>query len=158
MARNLIQPIRITTPRISAIRFTPPKRERVPAKKLNELKEKSKGKCMRCKTSLRGFTPHVHHMNMKATDNKMTNLKLVCPTCHAKYHKEKTKIVTGRTLMGDRTYKVVKRKTKTRKVRVGTDLLGNPKYKTIKGTSKRKKVKIKAKKKKISRNPWKIDF
>jgi len=47
----------------------------------------SGAKCQKCKRSLKGLKPHIHHKNGNPKDNKPSNLILVCPNCHSKLHR-----------------------------------------------------------------------
>jgi len=47
---------------------------------------RSKGKCEKCKTSLQGLKPDIHHKNMNPSDNRKANLIVLCPNCHRKIH------------------------------------------------------------------------
>ena len=53
---------------------------------------RAKGKCERCKNSLKGLKPHIHHKDKNPKNNKKGNLVLLCPNCHSKKHlKDKQK-------------------------------------------------------------------
>jgi len=54
---------------------------------------------------------------MRPTDNRPSNLELLCPTCHAIKHKEKVKTVVGYTIFGEKRQRVSKRKPKKVKSR-----------------------------------------
>ena len=72
---------------------TKSKRKKVPQSLRTKLLVRSKGKCERCNRSLKGLTPHLHHINGDNRDNKMSNLLVLCPNCHSKtrtYKKPKT--------------------------------------------------------------------
>ncbi|MFH0701121.1 MAG: HNH endonuclease signature motif containing protein [Candidatus Woesearchaeota archaeon] len=54
----------------------------------------SGSKCQKCKCLLKGLKPHMHHKNGNHSDNRSSNILLVCPNCHSKLHrnmKPKTK-------------------------------------------------------------------
>ena len=152
MSYSLLGTPRRKSTKSDPYRLVPLKREPVSAKLKNELKAKVKGYCMRCKTPLRGFTPHVHHLNMKPRDNRISNLTLICPTCHAKYHREKSKVVVSRGLFGETKHKVITRDQKKRRKKVGYSLLGEPMYKYKKKSSQKKKKLKNTKKKKTRSN------
>lgn len=54
--------------------------------------------CERC-----GFAIHeileIHHKNRNRSDNRLENLELVCPNCHAKEHVLKGKTRRGRIVV-----------------------------------------------------------
>lgn len=161
MANDLFGTTKRKSSKSDIFRLTPLKREPISAKIRNELKAKAKGKCMRCKTPLKGFTPHVHHLNMKPKDNRISNLTMICPTCHAKYHKEKSKVVVSRGFLGETKHKVITRDQKNRRKKVGYTLMGEPEYKYKKKTKPKKTSKTKkktVKKKKTKRSSSMFDF
>ena len=47
---------------------------------------RSNGKCEKCKTSLKGLTPDIHHKNLDPSDHRKVNLIVICPNCHRKIH------------------------------------------------------------------------
>lgn len=55
----------------------------------NELLVRSKGKCQICKISLKGMKPDIHHKNQDPSDNKISNLMVLCRNCHSKMHYNK---------------------------------------------------------------------
>ena len=78
-----------------AIFGTPKKtRKNVPQSVRTKILVRSEGKCERCNKSLKGLTPHLHHIDGDKRNNKMPNLTVLCPDCHSKtptYKKPKTK-------------------------------------------------------------------
>ena len=58
----------------------------VPISLQKEIFIRSKGKCERCKKSLKGLKPHIHHKDKSPKNNKKSNLILLCPNCHSKQH------------------------------------------------------------------------
>lgn len=52
----------------------------------NELLVRSKGKCQKCKIPLKGIKQVIHHKNQDPSDNKISNLMVLCPNCHSKMH------------------------------------------------------------------------
>ena len=55
----------------------------------------SGAKCQKCKHSLKGLKPHIHHKNGNPKDNRPSNLILVCPNCHSKLHRNMKKTKNG---------------------------------------------------------------
>ena len=45
-----------------------------------------KGKCERCGKKLGSVKPNIHHKNCKPSDNRESNLIVLCPSCHSKRH------------------------------------------------------------------------
>lgn len=52
----------------------------------HELLVRSKGKCQKCRISLKGMKPDIHHKNRDPSDNKISNLMVLCRNCHSKMH------------------------------------------------------------------------
>jgi 5-methylcytosine-specific restriction endonuclease McrA len=50
---------------------------------------RSKGRCQRCRRDLDGLKPHIHHRNGNPSDNRASNLIVLCPNCHSKEHFKK---------------------------------------------------------------------
>jgi len=74
--------------------FNPkPNKKRVPVKNSTkiDLMAKSGGKCSKCRCSLVGITPHVHHKDGKRYNNDDSNLIILCPNCHSATHKKMQK-------------------------------------------------------------------
>jgi 5-methylcytosine-specific restriction endonuclease McrA len=63
-----------------------PKRIPVGQSQRTKLLVRSKGKCEKCHRSLDGIKPHIHHKDGDPKNNKMTNLKVLCPNCHSSAH------------------------------------------------------------------------
>lgn len=61
-------------------------RAAVPISTQKEIFIRAKGKCERCKKPLKGLKPHIHHKDKKPSNNKKSNLILLCPNCHSKKH------------------------------------------------------------------------
>jgi len=47
---------------------------------------RTNGKCEKCKTSLKGLIPDIHHKNLDPSDHRKVNLIVICPNCHRKLH------------------------------------------------------------------------
>tara|TARA_B100001971_G_C18211448_1_gene550969 strand:+ start:677 stop:1027 length:351 start_codon:yes stop_codon:yes gene_type:complete len=60
-------------------------RIRIPAKRRHEVEDKYKKKCAVCKRSPPP-TLQIHHINQKNSDNRLSNLKLLCPNHHYTLH------------------------------------------------------------------------
>ncbi|MFA5020338.1 MAG: HNH endonuclease [Candidatus Pacearchaeota archaeon] len=95
-------------------------REPVSAKKRRQLMERAKNKC-EWKGCNHNKHLQVHHLNMKNDDNRISNLKILCPNHHADIHdKFKRKVkrdVLGRVIHGRVVENKLKDKTKKRKRR-----------------------------------------
>jgi 5-methylcytosine-specific restriction endonuclease McrA len=63
-----------------------PKRIPVGQHMRTKLLVRSKGKCEKCLRSLDGVKPHIHHKDGDPKNNKMSNLKVLCPNCHSNVH------------------------------------------------------------------------
>lgn len=64
------------------------KRKQVSKGSTKDIYVRAGGKCERCKLSLRGLRGHIHHKNRKPSDNRLSNLILLCPNCHSEIHKK----------------------------------------------------------------------
>ena len=69
------------------------KRKPIPMGMQKELLVGCKGKCKKCKTSLKGLKPDIHHKNLDPSDNRKANLIVLCPNCHRKAHHKDGKAV-----------------------------------------------------------------
>jgi hypothetical protein len=58
----------------------------VPIKTQKQLFIRCEGNCEKCEDSLRGLTAHIHHKNGDPSDNRMSNLIVLCPNCHGRIH------------------------------------------------------------------------
>jgi 5-methylcytosine-specific restriction endonuclease McrA len=95
------------------------KRKPVGYGKRGDVLIRAKGRCERCGMNLQGIRPHIHHKNGKPSDNKLSNLIVLCPNCHSTMHVWKTKTVYD-GIMGPRKKRVLvtkKSRTKKRKLR-----------------------------------------
>ena len=63
-----------------------PKRIPVRQSMKTKLLVRSKGKCEKCHQSLEGIKPHIHHKDGNPKNNKISNLKVLCPNCHSSAH------------------------------------------------------------------------
>ncbi len=81
-----------------------PKRIPVGQSMRTKLLVRSKGKCEKCHISLEGIKPHVHHKDGNPKNNKISNLKILCPNCHSNAHdkpiKKKPKDEVANLLFG----------------------------------------------------------
>ena len=59
------------------------KRKATPQSIKNKVWVRSKGKCERCRKSLKNVTPHFHHKNGNPQNNKLSNMQVLCPNCHS---------------------------------------------------------------------------
>ena len=90
-------------------------REPVPAKIKNSVKERAKNTC-----EYRGCNHksnlQFHHKNMKNSDNRLSNIELLCPNDHAKRHDQKRRIVVSENIFtGEKKTRLVKKTKKTTK-------------------------------------------
>jgi 5-methylcytosine-specific restriction endonuclease McrA len=69
-----------------------PRKEPIPRSLRTELLLRCKGKCEKCGLDFHkeGIRPHFHHKDGNPKNNKPSNLIVVCPNCHSKFHKWKT--------------------------------------------------------------------
>ena len=101
-------------------------REPLPAKKKKQALEKAKNTCQwpRCNVKNSYVKLQFHHINMKNDDNRLSNIKVLCPTHHQLIHQKIKRIVekdiTGREVKS--RIKKVKPKKKTKKKRNKTPL------------------------------------
>lgn len=75
---------------------TKPKKRRKPVSQSARTKVlvRSKGKCECCGINLDNVKPHIHHKDGNPRNNKLSNLRVLCPNCHSRKHdklKKKTK-------------------------------------------------------------------
>jgi|YelNatPaOPRAMG01_1025707.scaffolds.fasta_scaffold236495_1 5-methylcytosine-specific restriction endonuclease McrA len=99
-----------------------PRKEPIPRSLRTELLLRCKGKCEECGLDFHkeGIRPHFHHKDGNPKNNKPSNLIVVCPNCHSKFHKWKTVkeedlfgfVIKKRKLVA---IKPEKRKTSTKK-------------------------------------------
>jgi len=68
-------------------------RERIPAKLRKQALEKSKNTCQypKCKITSKYVTLQAHHINLKNDNNRLSNIKILCPTHHAIVHYKQSK-------------------------------------------------------------------
>jgi hypothetical protein len=68
-------------------------RERIPAKLRKQALEKAKNICQypKCKISSKYVVLQAHHRNLKNDNNRLSNIKMLCPTHHAKVHHKQSK-------------------------------------------------------------------
>ena len=66
-----------------------PIREPISIKLRKKVLERAKGKCEKCrKIKNSDVRLNFHHKNMINDDNRLSNIRALCPNCHAKVHKE----------------------------------------------------------------------
>lgn len=58
---------------------------------------RSRGKCEKCKTSLEGLKPDIHHKNSDPSNNEKRNLIVLCPNCHRRAHYKENNTETKNT-------------------------------------------------------------
>lgn len=131
----VIKPIRIKQPKIIGFGKAS-SREPLPAKKKNAVRERAKNTCeyRGCKHK---ENLQFHHKNMKNSDNRISNIELLCPNHHMKRHSEKfRKNVSEDWLTGEKKTRLVKKpkkkttkKTTTKKRTNKNDQFGFPKVK-----------------------------
>lgn len=101
------------------------RRESIPRSLRTELLLRCKGKCEDCRLDFykKGVKPHFHHKDGNPKNNKPSNIIVLCPNCHSKYHKwkviEEENIfgfaVKRRKLVAVKPVKTKKSKKKSRK-------------------------------------------
>jgi len=64
------------------------KREPLTSTIRNEVLSKQKQRCGRCRHTF-GSVKHFHHKNGDRSDNRVSNIVALCPTCHSEIHHEK---------------------------------------------------------------------
>ncbi|MEK6977672.1 MAG: hypothetical protein AABX40_04635 [Candidatus Hydrothermarchaeota archaeon] len=92
-------------------------REPVPAKVKNTVKKRAKNTC-----EYRGCNHksnlQFHHKNMKNSDNRVSNIELLCPNHHAKRTEKKRRIVVSKNMItGEKITRLVKRNPKNKKAK-----------------------------------------
>ena len=108
---------KIKRPKSNSIFSKASSRERVPAKKKDAVRERARNTCefrgCNHKTNL-----HFHHKNMKADDNRVSNLELICPNHHAVRHTKKIrKVVYEDRMMGVKKTRLTKKTNKKKKAK-----------------------------------------
>jgi 5-methylcytosine-specific restriction endonuclease McrA len=89
-----------------------PERKRTPVTQSTRTKAlmRSKGKCEKCRKHITGgVKPHIHHKDGDPTNNRLSNLKVLCPNCHSAAHdkpirRKNTSNDNGFSLFGDRPF------------------------------------------------------
>ena len=76
----------------------PSSREPIPAEMKNKVRERAGNKCEVCHKKF--VTLEFHHINMKNSDNHLSNLQLLCPNHHRLKHLKKRRVVTSRDGLG----------------------------------------------------------
>lgn len=68
-----------------------PRRESIPQSLRTKLLLKCRGKCEICGLDFDsdGVKPQIHHKDGDPSNNRLSNLIVVCPNCHSKLHKWK---------------------------------------------------------------------
>lgn len=87
-------------------------RESLPADKKRKVRERAKNTCeyRGCKHK---ENLQFHHKNMKNSDNRLSNIELLCPNHHMKRHSQKIRKTTGRDwVTGEKTTRLVKKPKK----------------------------------------------
>jgi len=88
-------------------------REPIPADRRKRVKERAESKCEVCHEKPYRVTLEFHHKNMKNSDNRLSNLQLLCPTHHRQKHaRARRKVYRDR--LGRKYYsRLVKKRPKT---------------------------------------------
>ena len=135
---------KISLPKFKGLNYRVSSREPLPAKVKNAVRERANNTCeyrgCKYKENLQ-----FHHKNMRNSDNRVSNIELLCPNHHSKRHNEKIRKIVGRDyLTGEKITRLVKKpKKKTTKRKV-----------VKKKTTKRKTTSRKRK----PRNPYGLWF
>ncbi len=53
---------------------------------LRELYSRSGGECEECGESFKGLKSHIHHKDRDSSNNEESNLIILCPNCHSRWH------------------------------------------------------------------------
>jgi len=71
-------------------------RKGVPISLQKEALARARHKCQSCHKQLRAVW-HIHHRDGNPNNNRLSNLRVLCPTCHAEEeHKKRIKKRTGK--------------------------------------------------------------
>jgi len=89
-------------------------REPVPARIKRKVRDRARNIC-EYPTCRQKENLQFHHKNMKNSDNRASNLELLCPNHHAKRHNQKIRKVVSRDLFGEKKTRLVKKSNATRK-------------------------------------------
>lgn len=128
-------------------------RERIPAKLRKQALAKAKNTCQysKCTISSKYVMLQVHHINLKNDNNRLSNIKILCPTHHAiVHHKLSKKYKVEQERLKKNREKELKKKKKELK------LLERKKKKVMKANAlkKKKATKKKVRKKSVSPLNW----
>ena len=63
-----------------------PKRKPVSQSARTKVLIRAKGRCEKCGHYLDDVKPHIHHKDGNPKNNKLSNLKVLCPNCHSNVH------------------------------------------------------------------------
>jgi len=88
-------------------------REPIPADKRKKVRERAGNKCEVCHKKPYAVTLEFHHKNMKNSDNRLSNLQLLCPTHHRQKHGRVRRKVYRDALGREYYSRQVKKKPKT---------------------------------------------
>jgi 5-methylcytosine-specific restriction endonuclease McrA len=88
-------------------------REPIPADKKRAVRERARNKCEVCHKKPYGVTLEFHHKNMRNSDNRLSNLQLLCPNHHRLKHSRARRKVTTDEL-GRTHSRIVKKKQQTK--------------------------------------------
>ncbi|MEM1660925.1 MAG: HNH endonuclease signature motif containing protein [Candidatus Bathyarchaeia archaeon] len=110
-----------------------PRREPITQSLRTKLLLRCKGKCELCGLDFHeeGVKPHFHHKDGDPSNNRPSNLIVVCPNCHSKLHKKRGKPAAIKPKKEKKSKKSKTKKSKRKKRRRepespwGFDLLGN---------------------------------
>jgi len=114
---------KVKLPKLKGLDYKVSSREPLPAKIKNAVRERAKNTCeyrgCRYKENLQ-----FHHKNMRNSDNRLSNIELLCPNHHAKRHNAKIRKIIGRDIFtGKKITRLVKKtgkKTSNKKKRKTT--------------------------------------
>ena len=67
-------------------RVAKPRRVPIPVKTQKQLMIRCRGECERCGVPFQRFRPKIHHKNRDPSDNRISNLVVLCPNCHDEIH------------------------------------------------------------------------
>ena len=103
---------KVEIPKLKGLDYKISSREPLPAKVKNAVKERAKNICeyrgCKYKENLQ-----FHHIDMKNSDNRKSNIELLCPNHHAKRHSDKIRKIIGYDILtGENITRLVKKPNK----------------------------------------------
>ena len=87
------------------------------------VKERAKNTC-ECRKCKWKKNLQFHHKNMKNSDNRVSNIELLCPNHHQKRHDQKIRKVVSRDMLGNKKTRLVKKTKNKRKPKKKNNIFG----------------------------------